>query len=73
MGLGPRSLWLSVALSALYGAMYLVLLGTGDILLAGAALAFVALAAAMWITRGDLAGKLGADWPRRKPSRTESV
>ena len=51
MGLGPRSLWLAAALGALYAAMYLLLTGTGHMLLTGAVLAFALLAAAMWLTR----------------------
>ncbi|MDH3666730.1 MAG: inner membrane CreD family protein [Paracoccaceae bacterium] len=53
MGLGPRSLWLGVVLAGLYWVMYVVLTGTGSLLLAAAALAFVVLAAAMWFTRGE--------------------
>ena len=52
MALGPRSLWLAGALSALYAAMYLVLSGAGYLMLTGAVMAFALLAAAMWLTRG---------------------
>ncbi len=70
MSLGSRALWLGVVLAGLYWVMYVVLTGTGSLLLAAAALAFVVLAAAMWFTRGEpesggWGAWLGAGHPER--------
>lgn len=51
--LGPRTGVLFVLLVVLYAVLYLILQSTDYALLAGSTLAFVALAATMWMTRNE--------------------
>lgn len=64
--LGARSMVLFVMLVVLYAVLYLILQSTDYALLAGSTLAFVALAATMWMTRNE-------DWygpeEERRPAR----
>ncbi len=65
IALGRRSLWLGAALAVLHALMYLVLADAELTLLAGAMLAFLVTAVAMWGTRGgDWAALLRSLRPR---------
>jgi inner membrane protein len=66
--LGPRSGWLTLALSVLYCVVYLILSAEEQALLMGAVLAFLAVAAVMWGTRNeDWTATIGAMRARSRP------
>ncbi|MFS4436662.1 cell envelope integrity protein CreD [Paracoccaceae bacterium GXU_MW_L88] len=53
MKMGTSAMVLGAALTTLYAVLYLILVSTDYALLAGASLAFLALAATMWFTRDE--------------------
>ncbi len=66
--LGRRALVLGLSLVVLYAVLYLILQSTDYALLAGATLAFLALAATMFVTRNeDWHGPAGSGWLGRAP------
>lgn len=73
LGLGKRAMVLFATLVVVYAVLYLILKSADYALIAGSTLAFVALAATMWITRNeDWYGPegIGTGW-RRKPKEPE--
>lgn len=68
LGLGARSLWVGAILVALYSAMYGMLTTPDAAFLLGSILAFLAVAAAMWATRG-----MGFDSSATSPGESDAA
>jgi inner membrane protein len=68
--LGARTMVLFVMLVVLYAVLYLILQSTDYALIAGSTLAFIALAATMWMTRDE--DWYGPEEERRRAKRAKS-